>query len=327
MTANELKLDISGLSASYPAGTKATFFVIVSGETPFNLEGGSVCIEDDAGHVVVNAALIQDSPTSFITDSVTIDVPKELGEYFYLINCFTCPDNPVDTAGNSVFDRDGNDIIPVAPQRVVQAFCSFESAAHQIGMSVWGPSSPVVAGQPFEINVGIQCDGQCHWNGVQGTIWQEGRLVHSFSLSESEDAKDDDAFFTAKLDIPAPSTAGVYEWRFLIDEQTTAVPHSYVSRSLFFAVCDAPSTKVTVQVRDSEFSNPLPDTFITVMAADGLTYRAQTDSQGTAQLDLPFGGTEIRAKKTDYKTYKFHLQLEGEDCLSIELSYYPDSGG
>jgi hypothetical protein len=320
MAESNLAITVDGLLARYPAGTRASFSVIVSGEDESTnplLEGGSISIEDSTDTIITNEQLTQisgkDASSSFAVPSLSIPVPLELGEHFYLIKCYASPN-----AADDTFDT----VLPIA-----QAYFVFESVAHQVGMSVWGPISPVVSGELFEVCVGIQCDGHCEWEGAQGVVWEEERLLHSFALSRSTKAKKDEAFFTAALNLPAPQTAGVHQWRFEINAQVTEVPHSYASRSLSFAVCDAPFSKIDVQVLDDSSGVPVSNALITVIAADGLAYRAKTDLQGAAQFGLPLGDNEIRVKKKDYKTHKSHFLFEGSDGdkrLTVNLRFFPE---
>jgi hypothetical protein len=323
MAESHFAIEVRGLSARYPAGTCASFSIIVSSEAESAgslLEGGSIGIEDSTDTVITNALLTknptQDASLSFTTSPLSIAVPLELGEHFYLIKCYPSP------------NAEGT--MSAAALPVAQAYLVFESVGHRVGMSVWGPISPVMSGELFEVCVGIQCDGHCEWEGAQGSIWEEEHLLHSFTLSRSTKAKEDEAFFTAALGLPAPQTIGVHQWRFEINAQATGVPHSYAARSLSFAVCGASLSKTDVRVLDDNTGLPIPGALITVIAADGLTYRAKTDSQGIVQLGLPSGDNEIRVRKKDYKTHKSHFLSEesgnggNNEPVTVNLRFFPE---
>jgi hypothetical protein len=284
-----------------------------------------------------------------------LDVPVELGEHFYLIKCFDpVPGAPQDDKGESTKAAEPSELTESADsekndaendlsknsdpskdkkqsaeaQALAQAYFSFEATAHQLGMTLWGPDSPVVAGEPFAVNIGIKCDGKCSWEGAQGTITTEtGDPVATFTVPPLKEDKEKDSFFVAELDLLAPQDLGLHKWIFTLNEQSMAVPHEYVARSFSFATCTSPSATLKLQVLSSKKNEPVNGAFITVKASNGMTYRTRSDYTGAAQLHLPSGEANLAIRLSNYAAYASQLSVEeGEGEIAVTLSYEPDWG-
>jgi hypothetical protein len=308
MTDSSLKIEVGGLSEEYPSGTRAKPFIIVSDTDELHLDGARVVIEDDTDSVVASALLrpVRGAKNSFIAEDLCIDVPFEPEEYYYLIKCFAEAGEP--------------------NQPIAQAYFSLKVVAHKIKITVRSPYTPVIANEMFEISVGVRCDGECAWEGINGAIWEDEQLLHRFTLTRHPVATKSEKLYDAVLNIPAPHEIGKHKWRIEIDEHTNTLPHIHDPHYMYLSVCGTPVETFRVCVKGNDTGEAIGNAEVTIVASDGLMYSARTDALGIAEIGLPSKGGKLWIRGARYDQHEALLQpedFESNELRSVVINYKP----
>ncbi len=198
---------------------------------------------------------------------------------------------------------------------------------HTTSMAVWDVPSPVVVNRSFTVKVGVKCSATCQLSGQlveicdeTGTQIGEGRLGDTPWAGTS-------ALYVAEVELAAPATEGTRSWsaRFLPQRGAAeegaedGLPHEEASATFGVRTARSPEHRVTVQVTDKETESPLEHVDVRL----GL-YRASTDAQGLAILELPEGVYDLDAWKVGYETLPGTVEVRRDVTIQVEALLSPE---
>jgi hypothetical protein len=160
---------------------------------------------------------------------------------------------------------------------------------------VWDIPSPLVINRPFKVKVGVKCSAMCRLVGQvvevrdeSGTRMGQGRLDDTPWPGTA-------ALYVAEVNLVGPAAEGTSVWTASFANPELALPHSEASAAFSFRTAMAPEHKVTVKVTDKDTDAPLEQVHVRLGS-----YRASTNAQGLAILELPTGMYELDAWKVGY---------------------------
>jgi hypothetical protein len=195
---------------------------------------------------------------------------------------------------------------------------AFTTKPHATSMAVWDVPSPVVVNRPFKVKVGVKCSMTCQLAGQVIEICDEaGIRIGDSALGETPWAGTS-ALYAAEVELTAPATEGVALWsaRF---SAASGLPHEDASAAFSIRAARPPEHHVTVKVIDKETNAPVENVAVRL----GI-YRASTDSQGLATLELPGGVYELDAWKVGYATVPGTVEVSRDLTIQVAASFSPE---
>jgi hypothetical protein len=103
------------------------------------------------------------------------------------------------------------------------------------------------------------------------------------------------ALYVAEVALVAPANAGMATWSARFAETDLALPHADTSAAFTFLAALPPDHELTISVADTHTHAPIEQVEIRCGC-----YRASTNGQGLAILQLPAGTYEVSAWKLGY---------------------------
>ncbi len=181
----------------------------------------------------------------------------------------------------------------------VHAECSdenLETAPHKVSIAVWDVPSLVLLGESFRVKVGVRCSSQCelagHVVGVRdetGANRGEGRLGEAPWPGTT-------GLYAAEMDLFAPATEQMCTWSVTFEASDMGVSHGQTTHELTFWTARPPEHRLQVRVVEEQSEAPLANAYVRLGA-----YRASTDSDGWAVLDVPAGTYDLSIWKVNYE--------------------------
>lgn len=176
-------------------------------------------------------------------------------------------------------------------------------------MVVWDVPSPVVVSSSFAVKVGVKCSAASTPAGrlvevrdASGFLMAGGRLGDTPWPGTS-------ALHVAEVELSAPAAEGVFSWAVRFPASS---PREKASATFSFRTVRPPEHCVTVRVTDKESQAPIEDAEVRLGV-----YRAATDRQGLATLELPGGLYDLEAWKTGYATVPTTVDVSRDLLIEV----------
>jgi len=190
---------------------------------------------------------------------------------------------------------------------------------HTTSMAVWDVPSPVVVNRLFTVKVGVKCSATCQLarrlievSDETGIRFGETRLGETPWPGTS-------ALYVAEVELPAPATEGMSVWIARFPASEPGLPHEEASATFSFRTDRPPEHRVTVKVTDRETHAPVESVEVRLGV-----YRASTDAQGLAHLELPGGLYELDAWKVGYETLPRTVDVGRDLMLQVDAALAPE---
>ena len=209
---------------------------------------------------------------------------------------------------------------------------------HVTSVAVWGAPSPVAAGSRFTVTVGVKCAVGCPLAGQPVVIRDEaGHDVGRGTLG-AEPRAGTRALYAATVNLTAPPEPGVHTWTAAspasaepspagaaapsTDPAAAAEPplHEAAACTLSFRAVEPPGNTVTVTVVDRDTEAPLASADVHLGV-----YRASTDAEGRAHVDVPAGEHELYVRSRGYAPYTEPVTVTQDAALRVAASRIPDA--
>jgi hypothetical protein len=279
------------------AGSNVGMTVSVSCASGCDLRGGRVKIVD-ADRVLMTSELADFDGSSNATRESVVGIPEQPGDHSWNVE--------FEGAETGDIAHEGS-VMPVV----------FSAKPHDTSMIVWSRPAPVAIGSRFEVRVGVRCSAGCDLTGQlveirdhAGSPVGEGRLG-------STPWPGTESLYVGDVSLPAPATEGVSSWSALFAADGLHLPHEGASAIFGFRTARPPEHTVVVKVVEEGTEAPLVDIEVHV----GLFYRASTDAQGMAKVELPKGTYEVKIRKRGYEALP--MALEVVEDIAVRVSAHP----
>lgn len=185
-------------------------------------------------------------------------------------------------------------------------------AAHELTFAVWDLPSPVVTGRPLALKVGAKCSHSCDLTGATVEIRNDAETtVGSGTLGPTPWAGTSALYWT-DVETTGPDVAGPAS----VTASIAAVEghrHQVASSTFGFIAVNPPEHPVTLKVTNK-------DTGTGVVGAEVRfgPFRAATNEEGVASIELPSGTFELTAWKAGYDAASTSVHVAGR--VSVELA-------
>ena len=185
-------------------------------------------------------------------------------------------------------------------------------AVHELTFAVWDLPSPVVTGRPLALKVGAKCSHGCDLTGATVEIRNDaGTLVGSGTVGPTPWTGTSALYWTDAQLIgpdaagPACLTAGIAA----VEDHL----HPIASSTFRFVAVNPPEHVVTLKVTNRETGTGVVGAEVRVGP-----FRAATDEEGVASIELPSGAFEVTAWKPGYDAASTSVNVAGR--VSVELA-------
>jgi hypothetical protein len=260
--------------------------------------GSRVGVEDE---VLITRELATHEKTINETEDFVFKAPGQVGEHAWTI---LFPRHEIDGASHE------ESCLVV----------SFTTRPHTTSMAVWDIPSPAVMNRLFKVKVGVKCSAACQLAGQlievcdeAGSRVGESRLGGTPWLGTS-------ALYVAEVELAAPATEGMPSWSARFAAAESGLPHEHASATFSFRTAKPSEHRVTVKVTDKETEAPLENVAVRLGV-----YRASTDAQGLASLELPGGVYDLDAWKVGYETLPRTVEVGKDLMLHVEALFSPET--
>jgi hypothetical protein len=186
---------------------------------------------------------------------------------------------------------------------------------HQTSIVVWDIDSPVVAGAPLKLKVGMSCSADCRLTGREIEIHdQQGALVTAEKLGE-DTWPGTEALYWTEIELQAPNAAGTHNLLARFSEPESRIPHLEFCSPFGFEVVEPPDYGLTVEVTDQESELPIRNADVVIHP-----YRSRTGEDGIAHFELVKGEYQMYVIKGKYDAYKAVVNVSGNMTIVASLA-------
>jgi hypothetical protein len=243
--------------------------------------------------VVASGELVRQEGPLNRTEPIAVTVPKEIGEYTWLVRCPSEPDAAVPHDEHS---------IPI----------SFRTIPHTLSLAVWDVPSPAAVARPFRVKVGVRCSAACHLPGrVVAVMDEDGTRVAEGTLGDTPWPGTTGLYWTT-IDMPPPAVEGVFSRSVVLAGGASELPHEGAPAAFSFRVDKPPKHALVLTVIHEQSRAGVPDVEVRVGQ-----YIASTDQNGVARLTLPDGTFEVTIRKDGLQAAPVSVVVNSN--LSVEL--------
>jgi hypothetical protein len=289
----------SAVPSEIEAGADIILRIKVSCPQGCDLRGIPVTVTAADG-VLSTSELATFDETTNETADIALQAPGRVGEHVWTI----------------VFPRHENEGV------VHEEACRVASVTirpHTTSMAVWDVPSPVVVNRPFTVQVGVKCSATCQLAGRLIEVCDETGLRMGERRLDETPWPGTSGLYVAEVELPGPATDGVRLWFARFPASEPGLPHEEASATFSFRTDRPPEHLVTVKVTDRETHAPVESVEVCLGA-----YRASTDAQGLARLELPGGLYELDAWKIGYETVPTAVDVDGDLMLQVDAALAPE---
>jgi hypothetical protein len=187
-----------------------------------------------------------------------------------------------------------------------------DSAEHKTSIAVWDLESPLVIGRSAKVKVGAKCSADCQLSGVEVGIRDDAARSIAHATLGAAPWPGTNGLYWAELEFLAPVEAGMYTWA------ATSL-HGDGSSSFSFITVPPPDYSLTIIARDKATQMPVEAAEVRLNA-----YRATTDEQGLATIELPKGSYALTVWKLGYEAFSTSIDLTETRTVEVEISVEPE---
>jgi hypothetical protein len=195
----------------------------------------------------------------------------------------------------------------------------FATEAHVVTVLTWGAPSAIVAGESFDLHVGVTCTSGCDLSGRAFEIFDEnGMRVFTGTLS-SEPLAGSDALYGANVTLAGRSSEGRARWEARFAPSDVGIAHGSGARAFGLTFVPPPESVVKIEVVDQKEGTGIRGIHVLLHP-----YRALTDARGVAELRVPNGSYEVFLSGFRYVPVRTTLEVAGDVTSRAELVWEPE---
>ena len=280
------------------AGAGMTLHGEVSFTPACDLRGHNLLIKDETGAEISTLELTDFDGEINETRELIVKAPVRPGRYTWLAVCPAIVKEGISHAEASA---------PVP----------FTVKPHTTSLVAWDIPSAVVAGERFNVKIGIKCSSECDLKNRNFGIYNhQGAQVATVTLSGNR--WPGTGLHFAELELQAPAVEDLYTWSVKCEGWAAGIPHDEGSVSFGIRVVGHPECLVTVETIDRETQMPLSGARVVMHP-----YRAITDERGMAEVRVAKGEYRLFVSQTRYLTFALPVQVTANMTAKAELDLEP----
>lgn len=189
---------------------------------------------------------------------------------------------------------------------------------HTTSLAIWGIPGLVVINQQFTVRIGAHCSERCQLAGQLVEVRDpEGRTAARGRLSDTP-LPDTETLYWTEIGLRAPLMEGVSSWSAVFAASPMEAPHEGAVAGFTLRTAAPPDHRVAVAVVIERTETPVEDVEVQLGP-----YRATTDANGLANLDVPKGTYELSTRKHGYAIEPRTVEVDGDRCVRLESVVVP----
>ena len=196
---------------------------------------------------------------------------------------------------------------------------SFTSRPHTTSMAVWDVPSPVIVNRSFKVKVGVKCSATCQLVGRLIEVCDGAGIRIGESRLGETPWPGTSGLYVADVELAAPATDGTAFWSARFAAAEPGLPHDEASAAFSLRIDRPPEHRVTVRVADKGTKAPLENVGVRLGV-----YRASTDAQGRASLELPGGVYALDVWKAGYEMRTRTVKVGKDLMIRVEAVVAPE---
>jgi len=197
---------------------------------------------------------------------------------------------------------------------------TFPTKPHPTSIAVWDVPSPVITSRAFRVKVGVKCSETCQLAGQRIEVCDEGGTRIGEERLGQATWPGTSGLYVADVALNAPTEEGTLAWSARFVAVAAGLPHEEASVIFTVRTARPPEHCVTVRVTDKETDAPLAAVEVRL----GI-YRASTDAQGLASLEVPGGVYSLDAWKVGYEALSRTVEADKDLVIRIEAWASPET--
>lgn len=298
-TARQTRIKILSLRPEeVDAGKELWMQVRVISETHDDLLGCRIQVRDFSNHSAAEPELALFDGLGNDTYEFSLPAPQKPGEYTW-------------TVLFSGQEKEGTSFAGSAGQ------FSFIVKPHRIALNIWGVPSPVPQGETFKVSIGAKCSAGCSLSGLPLAIEDDKQRVVFGHLGEEVLPQTNGVYWTEQ-ELTAPEEEALHKWVIRCCTQELETQH-HIQPETFLCLITKPSAhRVMIEVLDKYEGTPIAEAYVML----GL-YKATTDANGVAVLEVPEGSQELYVTKADFLSFQASFMISKGSSIKAELEYCP----
>ena len=167
--------------------------------------------------------------------------------------------------------------------------------------------SPLVIGRSAKAKVGAKCSAGCDLTGHEIELLDGAGRVIVRSRLGGEVLSGTSGLHWTEMEFVAPSAVGAHTC-------TATLVHGEARLEFTFIIVPPPECSVTIQILEQRTNTPLPD----VDVRFGI-YRASSNEQGRANVELPTGNYTVNVWKMGYQLFSTDIIVTGNQTVDVAL--------
>ena len=187
-----------------------------------------------------------------------------------------------------------------------------EADKHETSLAVWDLASPLVVNRSARIKVGAKCSAGCRLANHEIEIQdQSGETIARVRLGP-EPLPGTTGLYWAEPDFLAPAQVGTHTW-------AVACAHGDALSYFSFITVPPPDHSVSIRIRDKTTQAPVRDAEVRLGV-----YRATSDDQGRAALEVTSGERSLTVWKLGYEHFSTAVDITSTRTIDVEIDIEPE---
>lgn len=279
------------------AGTDLTLTAAVTCPDGRDLRGDVVRILDRESAELGRTALAEHEEGVTTSDELVVTAPDAPGEYTW-------------TAALHAADAQDHD-----PPWATASF-RVQVVAHPSRIEVWGVPAATPIGTRFRATVGIKCAAACDQAGRAFEILDHAGARVADGVLGDAPWPGTAALYHAEVQLPAPAAVGTYRWRVRSPGASLDDRHADGERGFGVVAVAPPEHVVTIETVDQAKRTPIAGMHVLMHP-----FRALTDEQGIARLEVPAGAYDLYVSGFRYHPHRTRLEVDGDVSTRVEVAW------
>lgn len=280
------------------AGKELWLQVRVISEAHDDLLGCRIQVMDLFNHSVAETELALFDGIGNDTYEFSLPAPQEPGEYTWTVLFSNQEKEGTSFAGSS-------------------GQLSFIVKPHRITLNAWGVPSPVPQGETFKVSIGAKCSAGCSLAGLPLVIEDDNHRVVYGHLGEAVLPQTNGVYWTEQ-ELSSPEEETLHKWVIQCCTQELEIQHHAQPETFLCRTTKPSEHQVMIEVLDKYEQTPIAEAYVML----GL-YKATTDANGVAVLEVPEGRQELYVTKDDFLSFQTSFVISKGIAIKAELEYCP----
>jgi hypothetical protein len=192
-------------------------------------------------------------------------------------------------------------------------------AAHETSLAVWDIPAPIILGQSVRLKVGVRCAGGCPLIDHEIELLDTAENKVAVTKLGSTPWPGTAGLYWAEVRVLAPLQEGTHLWTARFSRSAVEKAHSPSSLPFSLTTVKPPEHRVTIEVVQQNTNTIIDNSEVRLGA-----FRALTNADGVAILEVPKGTYELNAWKVGYEFATRNLEVSGDVSIKVELPVEPE---